>query len=397
MKNKNIETTLVTAGRKKEWTSGIVNPPVYRASTILFDSYADLQQGIKSATELKLFYGRKGTPTHWALREAMCELEGSAAAGAMLYPSGLSAICSAILSIVKAGDHILITDSAYEPTRFFANGTLRKMGVETTYYDPLIGADIKTLIQENTTAVLVEAPGSLTFEVQDIPAIAKEAHKAGAFVIMDNTWATPLLYRAFDHGVDISVHAATKYICGHSDVMMGIAVANERAWPLVEKTSHEMGLTTGPDDAALVLRGLRTLGVRLKSHEENALLVASWLENHPMVERILHPAFESCPGHDIWQRDFLGSSGLFSITLKQGSYADSAALVDNMKYFKMGFSWGGYESLILPSNPSRVRTATKFKADGPLIRLHIGLENPEDLIKDLAAGLERYTAKVSNA
>lgn len=395
IKNKNIETTLATTGRRKEWTSGIVNPPIYRASTILFDTYAELQDRIKGATEQKLFYGRKGTPTHWALREALCELEGGA--GAMLYPSGMSAICSAILSVVKSGDHILITDSAYEPTRYFANSTLKKMGVKTTYYDPLIGSGIAELLQDNTKVVLVEAPGSLTFEVQDIPAIAAEAHKADAFVIMDNTWATPLLYRAFDHGVDIIIHAATKYICGHSDVMMGITVANERAWKSVEKTTFEMGLTTSPDDAALVLRGLRTLGVRMKSHEENALLVAAWLKNHPMVERVLHPALEDCPGHDIWQRDFLGSSGLFSFTLKQGSYDDSAALVDNMKYFKMGFSWGGYESLILPTDPNRVRSVTKFESPGPLIRLHIGLENPDDLIEDLAAGLERFTEKVTNA
>ncbi len=395
MKNKNIETILATAGRKKEWTNGIVNPPIYRASTILFDTYAALKNGIKNAKEMKLFYGRKGTPTHWALREAMCELEGGF--GAMLYPSGLSAISSTILSLVKSGDHILITDSAYEPTRDFAKGILRNMGVETTFYDPMTGADIADLIQENTTVVLVEAPGSLTFEVQDIPAIAAEAHKANAYVIMDNTWATPLLYRAFDHDVDISIHAATKYLCGHSDVMMGIAVANELAWPKLQKAAFQMGITVSPDDAALVLRGIRTLGVRLKSHEENALLVAAWLKEQPMVERVLHPAFEDCPGHDIWQRDFLGSSGLFAFTLKKGTYEDSAALVDNMAHFKMGFSWGGYESLILPSDPNRVRSATKFISGGPLLRLHIGLESPEDLIADLAAGLERYRVKVENA
>ena len=369
---KNIETTLVTAGRKKEWTNGIVNPPVYRASTILFDTYAELESGIKNATKQKLFYGRKGTPTHWALREAMRELEGGA--GAMLYPSGMSAICSAILSVVKSGDHILITDSAYEPTRYFANSTLKKLGVKTTYYDPLIGAGIRDLMQDNTKVVLVEAPGSLTFEVQDIPAIAEVAHEQDAFVIMDNTWSTPLLYRAFDNGVDIIVHSATKYICGHSDVLMGITVANDRAWKFVEKTTFEMGLTVSPDDAALVLRGLRTLGVRLKSHEENALLVAAWLKKHPMVDRVLHPAFADCPGHDIWQRDFLGSSGLFAIVLKKGSYDDSAAFVDNMEHFKMGFSWGGYESLILPSDPNRVRSATKFEASGiPALTITISI------------------------
>ena len=394
-KNKNVETILVTAGRRKEWTHGIVNPPVYRASTVIHETYADLQERLKDINALELFYGRRGTPTHWALREAMCELDGGE--GALLFPSGLSAICNAILSVVKSGDHILITDSAYEPTRYFANGTLKKMGVETTYYDPMIGAGIADLIEENTSMVLVEAPGSLTFEVQDIPAIADEAHKAGAVVIMDNTWATPLLYRAFDHGVDISVHAATKYLCGHSDVMMGIAVANERTWKRLEKTGFETGNTVSPDDASLVLRGIRTLGVRLKAHEENALLVAAWLKKHPLVDRVLHPAFDDCPGHDIWQRDFLGSSGLFSIVLKQGSYDDSGALVDEMKYFKMGFSWGGFESLILPSDPSRVRSATKFTANGPLVRLHIGLENTQDLIEDLEAGLKRYSAKITNA
>lgn len=392
-KTKKIDTTLVTAGRKKEWTNGIVNPPIYRASTVLFDNYAHMRERIKGINEQQLFYGRRGTPTHWALREAMRELDDGA--GAMLFPSGTASIMGSILSLVKSGDHILVTDSAYEPVRHACTGFLKKMGVETTYYDPLIGGEIEGLMRENTTVILVEAPGSLTFEIQDIPAIAKVAHAHGAYVIMDNTWGTPLLYKALEHGVDIVAHAATKYICGHSDVMMGIAVANERTWRQLENTNFSLGITVSPDDAALVLRGLRTLGVRLKAHEENALKVAAWIREHPMVDKLLHPAFESCPGHEIWERDFLGSSGLFSVTLKKGSYDDTAALVDDMELFKLGFSWGGFESLILPSDPTRYRTATAFHSDGPLIRLHIGLEDPDDLIADLAKGLELYTQRVN--
>ncbi len=393
MTNKTNETTLVTAGRKKEWTHGIVNPPIYRASTCLFDTYAELRERIADPAGGKLFYGRKGTPTHWALADAMTELEGGT--GTMLYPSGIAAVTSAILSLVKAGDHILITDSAYEPTRSFANGLLKQMGISTSYYDPEIGTNIADLFENNTTVVVTETPGSLTFEVQDLPAICEAAKKHGAYVITDNTWATPLLLNPLEMGADISVHACTKYVGGHSDIMLGTATANERTFKKLQRTAFQLGHTVSPDDASLALRGLRTLGVRLKQHEENALKIAAWLQNHPAVDTILHPAFESCPGHELWARDFAGSSGLFSFTLKSGDYADTAALVDDMKLFKMGFSWGGFESLILPSDPTSNRTAVKWKSNGPLIRLHIGLEDTDDLISDLDAGFARYTARLN--
>ncbi|UTW57721.1 cystathionine beta-lyase [Kordiimonas sp. SCSIO 12603] len=389
MTKEKTETKLVTSGRKKEWTHGVVNPPIYRASTCLFETYAEMRERCADPSARHLFYARKGTPTQWALAEAMTELEGGE--GTMLYPSGIAAVTGAIMALVKPGDHILITDSAYDPTRSFANGYLKHIGVETTYYDPLLGSDIETLFKENTTLIVTETPGSLTFEVQDLPAICEAAKKIGAYVITDNTWATPLLLNPLELGADISVHACTKYICGHSDVMMGSATANKRTFKKLQQTAYQMGQTVSPDDAALTLRGLRTLGVRMKEHEENALKIANWIKDHPMVGEVLHPAFENCPGHEIWARDFAGSCGLFSIVLKEGSYEDTAAMVDEMKYFKMGFSWGGYESLILPSNPATCRTATPWKANGPLLRLHIGLENTDDLIEDLQAGLERYS------
>lgn len=388
----NEDTKLVTGGRRKEWTHGVVNPPVYRASTCLFDSYAQLRERVADPSAKHLFYGRKGTPTQWALEEALTELEG--ADGTMLFPSGIAAVTTAILSLVKAGDHILITDSAYEPTRTFANGMLKAMNIETHFYDPLIGADIAALIQPNTSVIVTESPGSLTFEVQDIPAIVEVAKANDISTITDNTWATPLLFKPLDHGVDISVEACTKYIGGHSDSMIGSASAKGAAWKKLQRTAFQMGHMVSPDDAFLTSRGLRTLGVRMKAHQENALVVAAWLKNHPMVDKVLHPAFEDCPGHEIWARDFNGSSGLFAIVLKKGAYPDTATMVDDMKLFKMGFSWGGYESLILPSDPSNFRTARKWQAPGPLLRLHIGLEDPDDLIADLEAGLERYTQHV---
>lgn len=382
------DTKLVTAGRRKEWTHGIVNPPVYRASTCLFDTYTQLRERVADPTAKQLFYGRKGTPTQWSLEEAISELEGSE--GTMLFPSGIAAVTTAILSQVKAGDHILITDSAYEPTRSFANGVLKSMNVATDYYDPMIGADIGNLVQSNTSVIVVESPGSLTFEVQDIPAIVAVAKKHNINTIADNTWATPLLFKPLEHGVDISVEACTKYLGGHSDAMIGSASANGAVFNKLSRTAYQMGHMVSPDDAFLTLRGLRTLGIRLKTHEENALKVAAWLQKHPAIDRVLHPAFESCPGHEIWMRDFSGSSGLFSIVLKQGDYPDTAAMVDHMRLFKMGFSWGGYESLILPSNPAGSRSATLWQAPGPVLRLHIGLEDTDDLIADLADGLGRY-------
>lgn len=392
--SKNDDTKLITGGRRKEWTHGIVNPPVYRASTCLFDTYAEYRERTANPTARHLFYGRKGTPTQWALQDALTDLEGGE--GTMLFPSGVAAVTTAILSLVKAGDHILMTDSAYSPTRSFANGMLSAMNIETEYYDPLIGANIKELLRPNTKVILTESPGSNTFEIQDIPAIVEAAKTCGAYVVTDNTWATPLFFKPLSVGVDISVEACTKYICGHSDVMIGSATANKRAWSKLSRTAYQMGHTVSPDDAFLTSRGLRTLGVRLRAHEENALKVAAWLKDRPEVARVLHPAFDDCPGHALWQRDFDGSSGLFSIVLNGGDYPDTARIVDDMKLFKMGFSWGGYESLILPSDPSNDRTVTKWEAEGPLVRIHVGLEDVNDLIDELESGLVRYSNYIAN-
>ena len=390
--SKKTETQLVHGGRRDEWSHGIVNPPVYRASTCLFDSYAELRERCADPSAKKLFYGRKGTPTQWALEEAITELEGGE--GTVLYPSGVAAITGAILSLVRAGDHILITDSAYEPTRTFSSGLLSQMGVEVEYYDPLIGGDIEKLFRDNTRLVMTESPGSLTFEVQDLPAIIAAAKKRDIYVVVDNTWATPLYLKPLEMGADISVHAVTKYIGGHSDIMLGSATANKRTFKALQRTAYQLGQTCSPDDAFLASRGIRTLAVRLKVHEENALKIAAWLKDQPEVARVLHPAFEDCPGHDIWDRDFAGSTGLFSIVLKGGDYPDTAALVDDLALFKMGFSWGGYESLILPSDPRGSRSVTEWKGEGPVVRIHIGLEDTDDLIEDLAAGLKRYSKRM---
>lgn len=385
-----IETRLAQAGRKTEWTSGIVSPPVYHASTCVFETLDDFDRANANPTS-GLFYGRKGTPTQWALEAAMLETEPGAA-GCRLTPSGVSAIAAALLSAVKSGDHVLVVDNAYSPTRGICNGLLKPMGVETSYFDPLVGGDIDAHFQDNTVAVFCESPGSLTFEVQDIPAIAQVAHARGAAVIMDNTWATGLLFNPFDYGVDMSVQALTKYVVGHSDAMLGCIMANEKHWKKAEQTVFRLGLCAAPDDAFLGSRGLRTLAVRLKQHEQSALDVAHFLRNHPSVATVLHPAFEECPGHEIWKRDFQGSSGLFSFALKQGKYKDLAVLVDALHHYKMGFSWGGFESLILPLDLHGIRTATQPQFPGPLLRLQIGLEAPTDLIDDLGGGLERYTA-----
>jgi len=387
------DTRLMELGRRRDWTHGIVNPPVYRASTCLFDSYADLRAGVADP-DAALFYGRRGTPTHWALREAMTELEGGA--GTWLYPSGMAAMAGAILAFARAGDHVLLPDSAYEPTRALAGGLLRQYGIESEFYDPLTGGGIAGLMRETTRVVVTESPGSLTFELQDLPAIAAAAHDAGAFVVLDNTWATPLNLNALALGVDVSVHAATKYIVGHSDVMLGTATANARAWPGLKRWATQAGQTVGADDAWLALRGLRTLGLRLRQHEATARRLADWLAERLEVARVLHPARADCPGHEIFARDFTGANGLFSIVLEAGGDMAAetavAAMVDHMRHFRIGFSWGGYESLILPARPERVRSATRWQAAGPLLRLHAGLEDADDLIADLDAGLARFTA-----
>lgn len=385
-------TKLIEAGRDPKYTMGVVNPPVFHASTHLFETYADLRAGVADM-EAGLFYGRKGAWTHKSLEAAMLELEPGAA-GCKAYSSGMAAITSALIGLTRSGDHILMIDNVYEPSRAICDKLLKQHGVETTYYDPMIGAGIADLMQDNTTVVFVETPGSLTFEVPDLPAIAKAAHENGAFVILDNTWATPYFLNGFEHGADVVCHAATKYIVGHSDAMMGTAAANERAWKRLLSSTYQLGHVAGPDDVFLALRGLRTLGVRLERHQRSAMQVAEWLQARDDVDRVFYPALENCPGHDVWKRDFSGASGLLSFTLKAGDYPDTAHIVDEIKLFGMGFSWGGYESLILPSDPARIRTIVPWNAPGPLLRLHIGLEDVDDLLDELDAGLARYAAAV---
>ena len=388
------DTKLVEAGRARDWTHtgarGIVNPPVWRASTILFDSLAELDASIRRPDD-GLNYGRRGTPTQWALAQALTDLDPGAA-GTKLFPSGVAALAAALLTTVSAGDHLLVTDSAYDPTRLFCDRVLKRFGVETSYYDPLIGGGIAALLRPNTKSILLESPGSLTFEVQDLPAIVAVAREAGVATILDNTWATPLLLPSMALGIDLSMQAVTKYVGGHSDLMMGTVTAAPAWWERLKETTYRLGQHAAPDDCALALRGLRTLGLRLARHEANGIAVARWLRSHPAVERVIHPALPGDAGHDLWRRDFKGASGLFAFTLKQGTRADTGPLIDHLQHFGIGFSWGGFESLILPVEPNRVRTATRFEG-GTLVRLHIGLENPADLITDLDAGLARYTAQ----
>lgn len=384
---KHTETKLVHAGRRSSQYHGVVNPPVLHASTILFDSLAELEKA-GASTPGKVTYGRHGTPTRFLLEEAVAELEGGY--GTLCVSSGVSAITNAILAFVKPGDHILVTDSAYFPTRNLCNTFLKKFGVETEYYDPTLGGDIAGLIRDNTALVWCESPGSLTFEMQDIPAITKAAHARDVKVLLDNTWASPILCRPFELGVDVSVQAGTKYIVGHSDVMLGtITTATEADLLTIKKQILISGDAVGPDDCYLAQRGLRTLAVRLKQHHESGLKVAKWLQTRSEVKRVLHPGLPDDPGHAIWKRDFSGASGLFSFVMEPVEKAQLANMVDHMELFGMGFSWGGFESLILPSDPTKIRTATNWDEDGQLIRLHVGLEDPDDLIADLEAGFER--------
>jgi cysteine-S-conjugate beta-lyase len=381
------ETALVTAGRDTRAQKGFVNPPVVHGSTVLYPTADDLH-----AHRGEFQYGRHGTPTTKALQEALMAIEGPRCAGVGLAPSGLSAITTALLAVLKAGDHLLVCDNAYRPTRNFCNGLLVRYGVETTYFDPLIGAGIADLFKPNTRAVLVEAPGSQSFEMPDIPAIAAVAHGRGALVLDDNTWATPLFHRSLDHGVDISIQAATKYIGGHSDIMFGTISANPTAWPLIAEAVRLLGVCAGPDDVFLALRGLRTLAVRLAQHHRSGIEIARWLAARPEVVKVLHPALESDPGHAIWKRDFTGASGLFSIVLKPAPRKAVDALLDTVKLFGMGYSWGGFESLVIPFDCADYRTASKWAPGGPTLRLHIGLENVSDLKADLARGFEAFNA-----
>lgn len=376
------ETRLAHAGREPLRFHGFVNTPIYRGSTVLFPTLASLEANAQDFT-----YGRLGTPTVKALEEAIAELEGGTRT--LLTPSGLSAIATALIAFVAAGDEVLVSDSVYRPTRRFCDHVLKRLGVKTTYYDPLIGAGIKKLLGDKTKVVFAESPGSQTFEVQDIPAIAKAAHEAGAVLIMDNTWATPLYFTPFTHGVDVSIQAATKYIVGHADAMLGAITASEKTARAVEKAHEDLGLCPGPEDAYLGLRGLRTLGVRLARHQQSALELARWLKARPEVDRVLHPGLSTDPGHALWARDFTGASGLFAFILKPVSHAGLAAMLDGLSLFGMGYSWGGFESLILPFDPRDYRTATTWAAAGPAIRLHVGLEDVEDLKADLEAGFAR--------
>jgi cystathionine beta-lyase len=373
-----INTRLAHDGYQPRDYHGFVNPPVVRASTVLFPDAQSMVTG-----DQKYTYGTRGTPTSDALCEAINALEGSA--GTICVPSGLAAVTVPLLAFLSPGDHALLVDSIYNPTRHFADTILKRMGVDVEYYDPELGAGIAALMRPNTKVVFTESPGSNTFEMQDIPAIVDVAHKGGAIVMMDNTWATAVYFKALDFGVDITIHASTKYPSGHSDILFGTVSANEKCWPQLLETHGTLGLCASPDDTYQILRGMRTMGVRLEHHRKSALEVAHWLESHPAVAQVLHPALESHPGHDIWKRDFTGSSGIYSFVLKEGGQAEAHAFLNALEIFGLGYSWGGYESLAL-----QVRVADRLIAKGnypgPVIRLQIGLEDVADIIADLEKG-----------
>jgi cystathionine beta-lyase len=381
------DTKIVTGGRDPISYHGFVNPPVYHASTVLYPSAEDFL-----AHRARYQYGRRGTPTTEALELALQELEGPQCAGVSLLPSGLAAISTAFLAVVHAGDHVLVTDSTYGPTRIFCDQILTRLGVSVNYYDPLIGAGIGELIGPNTRLVYLESPGSLSFEMQDTAAIAKVAHSKGALVLMDNTWATPLYFRPLDHGVDLVIQAGTKYIGGHSDVMLGTISANAAILARLKNTVRYTGQCEGPDDVYLGLRGLRTLAIRLERHQKSGIAVARWLEQRPEVLRLLHPALPSHPGHAIWKRDFSGASGLFSMVLKPVPQKAYYAFLDSLELFGIGASWGGFESLAIPFDCAPLRTATRWQPGGPTVRFHIGLEAIDDLIADLERGFAALAA-----
>lgn len=393
MSKKHIATTMVHAGRDKRYTLGAVNAVVQRASSVIFDSLEEKKRATAGRANGELFYGRRGTLTHFSLQQAMCELEGGA--GCALFPCGAAAVANSILAFVAQGDHVLMTNSAYEPSQDFCQKILGKMGVTTSWFDPMIGSDIRHCLTDNTRVVFLESPGSITMEVHDVPAIVKAVRDKlpEAVIILDNTWSGGVFFRALDFGVDISLQAGTKYLLGHSDAMMGTAVASARCWTQLRENAYLMGQMLDADTAYLTSRGLRTLAVRLQSHQQSALKIARWLVQHPQVARVNHPALPGSKGHEFWQRDFTGSSGLFSFILnKRLDNQQLAAYLDHFRYFRMAYSWGGYESLILANQPEEIaaiRPSGEVDFSGTLIRVHIGLENADDLIDDLAAGFAR--------
>jgi cysteine-S-conjugate beta-lyase len=386
LKDTRPRTKLVEGGRRKEWRRRLVNPPIERASTILFDEVAELHASLPALGTYR--YGLQGTATHWALSEALTELEPGAA-GTALYSSGLAAITTALLAVLEPGDELLVPDSVYWPTRRFCDTFLKRFGVTTRYYDPLIGGGIEQLLGPKTRAILLESPGSMTMEVQDVPAICAVARDRSVVTLIDNTWATPLFFQALAAGVDISILAATKYVGGHADVMLGTVTATPEYFDRIQHVTWDLGHAVSPDDAWLGSRGLRTMAIRLKQHEESALKVAHWLKEQSAVGLVLHPALPGCPGHEIWKRDFKGSSGLFAFELK-GDDAIRTAFVESLELFGIGFSWGGYESLAMPADPDRTLSRPAARN---LVRLHIGLEDADDLIADLARAFDLIRMK----
>lgn len=389
------DTILAHTGGDPHSRHGAVNPAVYRASTIVFPTVEQYEASRDPATRFDVVrYGQLGTPTTFALEEAIADVEGGYRA--MLLPSGLAAATTALLALVRRGDHVLMVDTTYASTRYFCDSTLARFGVETTYYDPLVAGAIAGLIRPNTRVVFLESPGSITFEVQDVPAIAAAAHAAGITVMMDNTWASPFFFSAFAHGVDVSIQAVTKYIGGHADVMMGTITTTEPLYEQLRSTVAELGYCVSPDDAYLALRGLRTLGVRLERHQRNAMRVAEWLRERPEVARVHYPALPDDPGHAIWARDFTGASGLFGVSLAPVPKSAVDAMLDALELFGKGVSFGGFESLAIPMDPAPFRTATRWDDPAsrrrPYVRLHVGLEDPDDLIADLARGFESLRA-----
>ena len=384
------DTLIVTAGRDPESNHGIVNPPVYHASTVLFPTVAALEKSQKQRLDSNtVYYGRFGTPTTFAFQNAIAQLDGGHRAFAVA--SGKCAILVSLMAFLKSGDHLLMVDSAYGPTSALCNGLLTRFGVTTTFYDPLIGSDIANLIRPETQVVFTESPGSQTFEIQDIGVISRTAHENDCVVVMDNTWATSLFFKPFEHGVDVIVQAATKYILGHSDAMLGVITTNAKNFEPIQRAALDFGAPPGPDDVYLAQRGLRTLGVRLARHMATGLRIASWLQAQPQVAKVLHPGLPDDPGHSIWSRDFHGASGLFGLVLKETTKTMLAKMLDKMQLFNMGYSWGGYESLMIPTDPEKQRTATCWRPEGPTLRIHAGLEDPDDLIQDLEQGLSRLS------